>query len=167
MATTNEQLGGAVAILAVMAEAIRAAGSMPSGHLYALVLGRMTLADYEVAIGILKRARLVEESAHVLTWTGPRIEAEPSRLPCEACAGDALVVDTAAADRGLSSGDPQPCSECGGDGVRRCFYKLACGGAPATKLVEGWPSCEACDVEAREARTQVGQTIPCPAPGES
>ena len=77
MATTNEQLGGAVAILVVMAEAIRAAGSMPSGHLYALVLGRMTLADYEVAIGILKRARLVEESAHVLTWTGPRIEAEP------------------------------------------------------------------------------------------
>ena len=165
MGTTKEQLGGAVAVLGAMAEAIREAGSIPSGHLYALVMGRMGLHDYDVGIGILKRAVLVEESAHVLTWVGPTIpRTPPAALPCEACGGDKLVVDTARADRGLSSGDPQPCRECGGDGQRRCFYRLACEGQPATKLVEGWPSCEACDAEAREARTQVGQTIPCPPP---
>ncbi|HEY6340187.1 MAG TPA: hypothetical protein VIY49_01735 [Bryobacteraceae bacterium] len=56
-----------------VAEAIRTAGSLPSGELYAILCGRVDLAGYQALIKTLKNAGLVREENHLLTWTGPAI----------------------------------------------------------------------------------------------
>lgn len=70
---TKERLEAAVRALAAVAEAIRDAGSVPSGALYAALLTYgIDLQTYERIVGILVRAKLVSESGHVLTWIGRR-----------------------------------------------------------------------------------------------
>lgn len=72
---TSSDLSAAVRVVGTLAEAIRAAGEIPSGHLYALTLGSFSdVGAYERAIGMLKRAGLVEERGHVLRWVGPEIK---------------------------------------------------------------------------------------------
>ena len=63
----------AVAVVAAVGEAIRGLGSVPSGHLYAQLMGKMNLDQYNQVIGILKRAGLVSESFHELKWVGPEV----------------------------------------------------------------------------------------------
>jgi hypothetical protein len=70
---TTSQVASAIQAVAAIAEAIRAVGSIPSGYLYAHVLGTLSIHDYEGAIGILKRAGLVSVSGSVLTWIGPQV----------------------------------------------------------------------------------------------
>ena len=54
-------------------DAIRELGSVPSGELYARVMGHMDINRYEQIIGLLKQADLVTESnAGLLTWKEPR-----------------------------------------------------------------------------------------------
>lgn len=65
------EAGAAVEIIMAVAEAIRSLKSVPSGHLYARLMGSLTLDDYQSIIGVLKRTGLVSESGHLLTWTGP------------------------------------------------------------------------------------------------
>ena len=55
-------------IVSAIAEAIRDLGSVPSGHLYARVMGILSLDQYNQVIGILKKQGLVKESYHELTW---------------------------------------------------------------------------------------------------
>lgn len=54
----------------IIGSAIMAAGrdGIPSGHLYAMVMGKMDLAAYEGAVGLLKRQAIIEENGHVLRW---------------------------------------------------------------------------------------------------
>lgn len=52
------------------AEAIREAGEMPSGHLYAILMDQLSLPLYNEMIATLKRAKLVEERGHVLKYIG-------------------------------------------------------------------------------------------------
>ena len=73
MEATKEEVKGAIAAVAALAEAIRALGSVPNGHLYAQVMGSMTFAFYERAIGVLKGAGLVAESNNLLPWVGPEV----------------------------------------------------------------------------------------------
>lgn len=61
----------ALAVTAVVAECIAALGEVPSGHLYAQVMDRMSLETYTKILALLKKAELVEEHAHVLRWIGP------------------------------------------------------------------------------------------------
>jgi hypothetical protein len=69
---TKEQVRAALEVTRAVAEAIRDLGEVPSGHLYARLLGTLSLEQYEAIIGVLKRTRLVEEdSSHVLRWIGP------------------------------------------------------------------------------------------------
>ena len=78
--TTTEAKGqmiGAIQATAAIAETIRELGSIPSGHLYAQLLGRMSHETYASIIALLKRAELVSESGNVLRWIGPTIEAKP------------------------------------------------------------------------------------------
>ncbi len=66
---TNPQAVKAQAL--VIAEAIRALGSVPSGHLYARLMSHFSFEEYEQLIGILKSAKLVkEEESHLLVWIG-------------------------------------------------------------------------------------------------
>lgn len=70
---TREQIAAAVKQLAALAEAIREVGEIPSGHLYAQVMGVMSLEAYASAIRALKNAKLVEEKNHLLRWVGPAV----------------------------------------------------------------------------------------------
>ena len=68
------ELKNGLRMIAVVAESIREAGRVPSGTLYALVMGRMSLEAYEKMIQILKNTGLVSEVAHELIWIGPNLE---------------------------------------------------------------------------------------------
>ena len=74
MTPSRAELENGLRMIAVVAESIREAGRVPSGTLYALVMGRMSLEAYEKMIQILKNAGLVEERAHELIWIGPNLE---------------------------------------------------------------------------------------------
>lgn len=76
----TERHAAQLKIIAVVAETIRdlsassPLGGVPSGHLYAHLMGTFTLAQYQSVIEVLKRADLVEEKNHLLTWVGPTKE---------------------------------------------------------------------------------------------
>lgn len=60
------------AILAI-AECIRSLGSIPSGHLYARLMGHMSLETYEAFIGILiETGKVHRHPSHLLEWVGPQ-----------------------------------------------------------------------------------------------
>lgn len=52
-------------------KAIAATGAdgLPNGHLYATVCGHLSMDAYQAVLGLLKRAKLVEEQAFVLRAT--------------------------------------------------------------------------------------------------
>lgn len=68
--TAREVRAGQLLTLAV-AEAIREAGEIPSGTLYAMLLGRIDIHGYTKMLAILKSSGLVAETNHLLRWTGP------------------------------------------------------------------------------------------------
>jgi hypothetical protein len=71
MSKTSEAIA-AVRVAHAIAAAIRNLGEVPSGHLYARVMGVMDLRQYEQVIDLLIDARLVErEPSHLLRWIGP------------------------------------------------------------------------------------------------
>lgn len=69
---TREQVQAGFEMMAAVAEAIRGLGTVPSGELYARsCMQHMSIETYNSVIGVLKRAELVSERNHLLTWTGP------------------------------------------------------------------------------------------------
>ena len=72
---TRDQLKAALEMLFLMAEAVREAGTIPSGVLYSLVMHKTDLPGYERAVDRLVGAGLVvREANHVLKWVGPQKE---------------------------------------------------------------------------------------------
>lgn len=69
--TSTDSLKAALLATAAIAEAIRTAGEIPSGTLYAMVIGKMDLAAYTGIIRTLKNTGLVTESGNLLRWAGP------------------------------------------------------------------------------------------------
>lgn len=66
---TKEQAKAAIQTIQLVAEIIREAGSIPSGHLYAALMAKgMELEGYNFVINFLKDAKLVREEFHVLHW---------------------------------------------------------------------------------------------------
>ncbi len=64
----------ALLVAFAVAETIREAGEVPSGVVYAALVGRVTLAGYESLLRTLKNAGLIEETpAHLLRWIGQAI----------------------------------------------------------------------------------------------
>ena len=55
-----------------IADCVKELGAVPSGHLYAHVMGHMSLETYQGIIDKLKQIGFVSESSHLLTWTGPK-----------------------------------------------------------------------------------------------
>ena len=70
---TKQQVAAAMQITLAVAEAIRTAGRIPSGHLYAMLIGKVDIDGYQALIRTLKNAGLVTESMNELIWTGPEI----------------------------------------------------------------------------------------------
>lgn len=59
--------------------AIREAGEIPSGHLYAQVMGHFTYNGYMSALAILKYSRMITEVNHLLKWVGPTKPVEAAK----------------------------------------------------------------------------------------
>jgi len=58
-------------ITLAVAETIRDLKEVPSGHLYAILMDRMTIDVYDRIIDALKAAGVIEERNHLLRWIGP------------------------------------------------------------------------------------------------
>jgi hypothetical protein len=68
---TKDQVKAAMAIVLAVGETIRDLGEVPSGHLYAQLMGRFTLGEYEKIIDTLVGAGVVEKTpSHLLRWVG-------------------------------------------------------------------------------------------------
>ncbi len=59
-----------VILLTAVAEAIQALGQVPSGRLYAQLMGKLSLEQYNHIINALKSTGLVTEKNYMLTWVG-------------------------------------------------------------------------------------------------
>jgi hypothetical protein len=73
MTTETKKASATIQVVAAIAEAIRELKEVPSGHLYTMLMDKMTLDQYNAFIGALKRAGLVSEQYHLLKWIGPTI----------------------------------------------------------------------------------------------
>lgn len=68
MNTTRTEREAAVGMLKAVASAIKDLGRVPSGELYARLMGYVTLDQYDLLIGVLVRSRLVRQENHELIW---------------------------------------------------------------------------------------------------
>ena len=59
---------GALDMLKAIADAIKELEKVPSGELYARLMGHLSFSDYSKAIEILKGAGLIDEKNHELIW---------------------------------------------------------------------------------------------------
>jgi len=64
--TTQEQ--AQLDVILAMVDVIKTSKSIPSGHLYAAVMSKVSLNAYHQIIGMLKRAGIVTEEFDVLTY---------------------------------------------------------------------------------------------------
>jgi hypothetical protein len=72
MGTTKEQIKAVLGVIRAVADAIKELGEVPSGHLYASLMGQLSLSEYEQVIDILVRGGLVHRGAgYLLIWVGP------------------------------------------------------------------------------------------------
>lgn len=63
----------ALELVRVVSETIRELGSIPSGHLYAMLMPHgMDIQTYDALIDLLKRSELVVEKYHELHWVGDK-----------------------------------------------------------------------------------------------
>lgn len=69
----KEQIGAAVGMVAAIAETVRELKKVPSGELYAQLMGTLSLEQYQGILGLLARAGLVENRNHELHWVGPSL----------------------------------------------------------------------------------------------
>ena len=62
----------ALGVVMAVADCIRELRTVPSGHLYARLMGHLSIDDYQSVIATLVRAGLVREHpSHLLEWIGP------------------------------------------------------------------------------------------------
>lgn len=73
-----DQIQAGLTVTRAIADAIRELTftsdlrGVPNGHLWAHVDGKISFETYNRILDILKRAKLIEERAHLLVWIGPR-----------------------------------------------------------------------------------------------
>lgn len=65
---TKQELLAVIETVRTIGLAIKQAGNIPSGHLYAQVCGAMSLETYNFCISKLKEAKVIEEKNYLLTW---------------------------------------------------------------------------------------------------
>jgi len=67
----EQKMKAAVEIMKAVASAVKDLGSIPSGHLYAQLMGRMSLDSYEKMTGVLQRMGIISiDRNHLVTYTG-------------------------------------------------------------------------------------------------
>ena len=71
MTATREQVKAAANVVVALGAAIREAGSIPAGHLYAQCMDRISLDWFESSIALLVKWGWVKrDTSHLLTWIG-------------------------------------------------------------------------------------------------
>lgn len=74
MTMTTQELQTGLTMIYAIAETVREAGEVPSGTVYAMITGRVTLDGYKKMLAILQGAGLIAVDArHMLRWVGPTI----------------------------------------------------------------------------------------------
>jgi hypothetical protein len=67
----EQKMKAAVEIMKAVASAIKGLGTIPSGHLYAQLMGRMSLDSYEKMLSALQRMGIVSiDGNHLVTYIG-------------------------------------------------------------------------------------------------
>jgi hypothetical protein len=67
---SREQIVAAIKVTLAIAETIKELGSVPSGELYALLCGKMSLNQYQIIIGNIERAGMITVKNNLITWIG-------------------------------------------------------------------------------------------------
>lgn len=71
MSVTKAEVMGAVETIKIVADCIKAASEIPSGHLYAALNAKgMDVRTYDQIIGMLLDGNLITKKNHLLTWKG-------------------------------------------------------------------------------------------------
>jgi hypothetical protein len=65
---TSEQIQSAITAVSEIGKVIRDVKRIPSGHLYAQLMGVLSLEKFEIIIGLLKKTGLVTEQNNELIW---------------------------------------------------------------------------------------------------
>ena len=67
----EEQKMKLVEVMGIVASVIKELGSIPSGHLYAQLMDKMSLDSYEKMTGALERMGIIRiDGNHLITYTG-------------------------------------------------------------------------------------------------
>ena len=67
----EEQKMKLVEVMGLVASVIKELGSIPSGHLYAQLMDKMSLDSYEKMTGALERMGIIRiDGNHLITYTG-------------------------------------------------------------------------------------------------
>lgn len=67
---TKAEVSAAVQVVVAVGEAIKAFGKVPSGELYANLMGRMSLETYNKVIALLVKTGAVKVENHEIIWIG-------------------------------------------------------------------------------------------------
>jgi len=68
---TDKQAAAALKVVLTVGEAIRDLKRVPSGHLYARLMGHLSLNEYTTIIEMLKASGCIREERHELIWVEP------------------------------------------------------------------------------------------------
>lgn len=58
----------ALELVQIIGRAIMDAGQIPSGQLYAAIMGKVSLETYQSVIGLLTRQGIIRNENHLLIW---------------------------------------------------------------------------------------------------
>ena len=74
---TAAQLRAGLNVLIAVSESIRELGEVPSGTLYAALIGKVNYAGYEAILQTLTNAGLIQVMpSHMIRWVGPTLAKE-------------------------------------------------------------------------------------------
>jgi hypothetical protein len=67
---TRAEISVAIQLLAAIADAIRELQRLPAGHLYALLMPKLSHQQFEEAVALLVKTNLVAREGDELVWKG-------------------------------------------------------------------------------------------------
>lgn len=70
MSVTKEQVKAGIEVIRSVGDAIRDLGRVPSGELYARLMGYLTMQDFNNILDVLKGAGLIKIIHHEIVWVG-------------------------------------------------------------------------------------------------
>jgi hypothetical protein len=71
-APNKAELLAALDVVRAVTEAIREAGEIPEGTLYALLMDRFDYPTFERMLALVLHSKLVTNEGHLLRWVGPK-----------------------------------------------------------------------------------------------